>query len=351
MAKPFVNAELSKQVEKVMLDTEMEVKLLIRNNVLKNGIPGTWDKVQTIIDKNMKNLPKEITNPDYYKSIMLANAIMWHRQFLSAVTTLKQLTVNMIRLKGLAQRVPALKNADMMTPEQLYNLMIKVGEQFKTIGVTTAFDYPKRLRHTIRRLGGTSADVITIGNRKTRLIAKIELDLRYDHQIKMIEDKKASGHDLYWISTHSSCSERCEHWQGKVVSVSLPAINSKHETGQTVDGHKVYSLDSIINQVDKYGYKNNVIVGFNCRHSLIKYTSGDNPPPKYNDREIVHDRKVNAKLRRYENTIRNLKKQAVITIDKDERKLLREKARALTDDYIRYAKDNQVAYYLWRLAL
>lgn len=347
----FVDAEKSKQVEKAILDAEMEIKLLIRDNVLKNGITEMKQKIEGIIDKHLKNLPKEIENIEYYKNVLLTNAIIWQRQFWSAVSNLKALTVQLIKYKNLAEKIPMIKNADKMTPIELYQTMVKVGERFRTLGVTSAIDYPNRLRKEIRKLGGTSADTIQIGERKTRLIAKIELDLRYEYQLKMIQEKKESGHDLYWISTHSSCSKRCEPWQGKIVSVSLPAINEKHETGLVVDGYKVYSLDSITSQLDKYGYKNNVIVGFNCRHTLIKYNKGDNPPPIYYKDEIKHDRKVNDKLRRYENTIRNLKKQAVVSIDKQERRLLKQRAKELTNEYIKFAQENQVAYYLWRLAL
>ena len=351
MSKPFIDAEKSKQVEKVLLDAEIEIKLLIRDNTISNGISNARDKIAKIIENNLQNLPKEIVDIDRYKQILFTNATIWQMQFSRIITDLKALTVNMLRLNGFTDKIPSLVNAHKMTPEQLYKVMIKVGEQYKTIGTTSAFNYPKQLRRSIRKLGGTSADVVTIGKRKTRLISKIELDLRHDHQIKMIEDKKASGHDLYWITTHSSCSERCEKWQGKIVSLTLPSINEHHETGHVVNSHTVYSLNSIINQIDKYGYKNNVIVGFNCRHGLVQYYKGDNPPTIYSDREIEYDRKVNAKMRSYENTIRTIKKQAVMTIDNGERRMLKAKARALTIDYKRFAQDNQIAYYEWRLAL
>jgi hypothetical protein len=353
--QPFINVEVSKKVERVLLDAEVEIKSLIRDNVLNGGINDVKLQIAKVIETHIKNMPSEITNLDYYKSILYGNAVVWQKQFYRAISNLKVITTSLLKVKGFANKFKTSVKIDDMTPIQLYNTMVKVNTQtYRLLGSANVPDYGREVRKRIKYLANsTSADAVVIGQRKTSLIAKVEMDLRYEHQVKMINEKKASGHDLYWISSHSSCSERCEKWQGKLVSISLPSINDKFETGLVEDGHIVYSLEAIINQRDKYGYKNNVIVGFNCRHGLFKHNKGDNPPTMYTDDEIKDDRKINEKLNLFARTIRSYKKEAKLVrpLDKNEAHQLLVKARSLTANYKKYAHDNGVANDEWRLVL
>ena len=134
--------------------------------------------------------------------------------------------------------------------------------------------------------------------------AQAELDLRHDIQMNRLDDIYASiGEDnpimkenavvnvsksfnadgsintdtLRWLSSHKDSSERCAKWQGKLVSLLLPAINDKFETGYKIDGHKIYSFLAIENeeQVTKSGkrYKNNIICSGNSNCSCDTYAS------------------------------------------------------------------------------
>ena len=78
-----------------------------------------------------------------------------------------------------------------------------------------------------------------------------------------------------------------------------------------IDGNTVYSLKAVTSQVDKYGYTNNIIVGFNCRHKLVPYKKGSLPPTEYNAEEVKKQREINAKLREYEREIRKLKRLSI----------------------------------------
>lgn len=77
--------------------------------------------------------------------------------------------------------------------------------------------------------------------------------------------------DLFEISHHSGCSDRCHPDERKIVSASLPSINSKMETGKTIDGKPIYSLKAMLARKDKYGWHNFILVGFNCKHHLHPY--------------------------------------------------------------------------------
>ena len=139
-------------------------------------------------------------------------------------------------------------------------------------------------------------------------MAKAELDIRYEKQMSMVNELKANGEDLCWISTHPDCSKRCEKWQGKLVSLSLKSKYSGFRV-MKVDGNWVYSLTDIMAQKDKYGYNNNIICGFNCRHYLKPYTYGSVAPKQYDSEDIAKMRAVNNDLRALERDIRFYKQQ------------------------------------------
>ena len=62
-------------------------------------------------------------------------------------------------------------------------------------------------------------------------------------------------------------------------------------------------------QKDKYGYNNNIISGFNCRHYLIKYEKGKLPPKEYSATDVRKMRDINNKIKEYEREIRRLKSE------------------------------------------
>lgn len=117
------------------------------------------------------------------------------------------------------------------------------------------------------------------------LFSKFDFDINEYLQMKMVQNAINSGVDLWWLSAHVDCSKRCQKYQGKLVSMSLLAIDKDMWTGKVVEGNKVYSFTDIENQTDKYGYHNNIINGFNCRHFLYKWTKGSKPMNPNTQRE------------------------------------------------------------------
>lgn len=144
------------------------------------------------------------------------------------------------------------------------------------------------------------------GKRPITLWQKVELDLRHADQMEKVDKAYASGNDLWWLSSHANCSKRCEPWQGKLVSLTLPPIDDSFFTGKMEGREKVYSFTAIENVVDKWGYKNNIINGFNCRHSLIKYVKGEPKPKKYFDKELSRVRELENEQRSIERKLRKL---------------------------------------------
>lgn len=162
------------------------------------------------------------------------------------------------------------------------------------------------------------------------------LERRIDYVNKTKELKKAiAKSDLLLISTHSYCSERCFPDQGKIVSASLPAIDSDLWTGRyTSKGDKIYSLKAMLSRVDSKGYHNFIISGFNCKHHLS---------PILDDREVRRDVEPpehhhgEAKLREMERALRRLSDEWSMNFHR-ERSYMVESRRKWEDLFIKYKK-------------
>lgn len=192
------------------------------------------------------------------------------------------------------------------------------------------------------------------GKRKPiSLWQKAELDIRHEKQLNMIESLKESGVRYAWTSSHPDCSKRCEKWQGKLFDLNAETSElSGHRMRKKLNGNTVYCFNEVINQIDKYGYKNNIIVGFNCRHKLIPYTeSNDLPPEEFSAEEIKEQRLINAKLREYERKIRFYKQQALLFKRTNVKYSIQceRKAKSLTTEYKQFANRNGYAYYQYRI--
>lgn len=215
---------------------------------------------------------------------------------------------------------------------------------------TNLENYEEEMKKRILALADSDAKSETSN---IELRRKIEIDLRLEHQIEMVNNLAKNGHDLCFLSTHSNCSKRCEKWQGKLVSLTKPSVNGNFETGDVIDGIKVYSFQDITNQVDKWGYRNNIIVGFNCRHTLVPYVKGEKPPRQYDEVDIKKERKVNDTLRAMERKIVKIKERAYLleSIDYEQAKMLERQAKLMTNAYKRYARENHFPYFPYRIKI
>lgn len=226
-------------------------------------------------------------------------------------------------------------------------------------------DYARVLKEQIGGLAKTEFAPAEEGKRKITVWQKAELDVRYEAQLKMVDELKNKGVEYAWISSHPDCSKRCSRWQGKLVALNKRADNPqtsvdgkkyRYDTKSfivgKVDGKNAYSLPDIMDVVvQPHGYKNNIIGGFNCRHKLVPYTKGSVAPTSYDAEEIKKQREINAKLREYEREIRRLKRLSIFykTIDKKLSKIYLDKAIALTEEYKKFANENGYAWLPYRL--
>lgn len=238
-------------------------------------------------------------------------------------------------------------NKNFKNPKEL--LRFAQDTKYQNKGVPNVIDYAQQLQKKIKEL---SQNHIVDKESKISLWQKAELDLRHEKQMEMLENLKNNGVKYAWTSSHPDCSKRCEPWQGKLFDLESEHSDlSNHRMNKKINGHQVYCFKEVINKVDKYGYKNNIIVGFNCRHRLIPYKESDLMPNIYNNRDIAKEREINAKLRAYERKIRLLLQQSKLynSVNKTKAIYYKQKASELIKQYKAFANENNYAWYEYRI--
>lgn len=294
---------------------ETNIKKLIIKYLWQNK--SLYD-LRTVIDMYIKDfaknrLPMDIENRDSYINGLYAMANKVYKEQRKArndFAVVLGLLVGAYMMSG--KKMPKVN-----TPEELSKFIVEHKREIASIkydmwtqakASVRVLDYPKQIEEYIKKASKIPTTAIEPGKKPISIWQKAELDIRHNKQMQMVEDARNSGDDLYYISSHPDCSKRCEKWQGKLVSVTKHATQSGFRV-EKVDGQWVYSLTDIMAQKDKYGYNNNIISGFNCRHYLIKYEKGKLPPKEYSAADVKRMRAINEKIKDYEREIRRLKNE------------------------------------------
>lgn len=242
-------------------------------------------------------------------------------------------------------------------------------------GVPHIRDYAKQVKARQNELAETSITTFEPEKKSISLWQKAELDIRHENQMKQLSDLTDSGVQLAWISSHPNCSKRCEAWQGELVSLTQRAASPERTVKKfkykkslylvgKVDGHKVYSLLDIMDTETGYGYQNNIINGFNCRHHLVPYTKGTSAPKEFSEEDIKKQREIEQNIRDIERNIRKLKsdlaleerKLSLTKKDTNEYKtisnnvkMLKKEIKSLESYYKAYCERNGYAWYQYRI--
>lgn len=222
--------------------------------------------------------------------------------------------------------------------------------KYEAKGSVRVKQYAKQLKKKMAELASQPFTTDELGKKPISLWQKAELDVRYEHNQRMIQEQIDQGIDLCWLSSHPDCSKRCEKWQGKLVSLTKHSTMSGFRVGK-VDGIWVYSLPDIMAQVDKYGYHNNIISGFNCRHHTIPY-HGQKPPMEFTKEDIKKQRAVEENIRKMEREIRKTKQYALFlekSGDVKGAKLQDFKVKAMVVKYKVFCERNGYAWEKYRI--
>lgn len=306
-------------------------------------------KPKSHYNASLEEIRKDRTIPTNLKRGLLVNA---QRRWVSFVKPSQSEFLALKKADGTKQALNGIE-----TPMEMLKAMEKP-KRFalfpylkykRLLGEPNCKGYPTKLRARIEKLSHEDAISAEVGKRSISVFAKAELDLRQEEQEKHLQTLLSKGITLCWLSSHADCSERCAPWQGKLVDIrrrsSKPSFRLYKE-----GGYQVYSLPSIMDQVDKYGYKNNIINGFNCRHHLIPYARGSKPPRKFTGAEIKMERAVTARLREREREIRSLKRQAMLynVYDEDMAQRCRNLAESKEKEARAFAKNTGQTWHAYR---
>lgn len=318
--------------------------------------------IADVIASISKKIPQDLYDKDVYLSSLVKKSEYYISQYYD-----KQLIrYNETRKITLSTLKPGAKIPKIENPKQLYDLVQSKSLWAEAKGNPNVVNYAKEVKKYVNDFGGDPFTIVEKdGKRPISLWQKAELDVRYENQMQNLQSMRAEGIKYAWLSSHPNASKRCSAWQGELVAIEGHALAPQkvvnHKTFKynknsfligTVDKHKVYSLTDIMDVIDdRYGYHNNIICGFNCRHRLIPYT-GQLPPKEYTKEDIEKQRAIESRIRELERKIRTLKKKLSLFErlgDKDAIRSLKAQIRDLTAYYKSYCERNGYAWYEYRI--
>lgn len=332
----------------ILEEAETKIRETVKSNYLK-ALPKriTDEKIKHIISWALK----QIKSQDLRESARISLISFYNRQynelryltptkiaFLIALMTLQGKETKGVRSAILPPKLTKQKALVFLQEHGVSNVNLSGNALQKY-----SKDYfEKDVKPIIERLSKQyPMDVDDVAGRMS-LRGKAELEVRYQHNLDMIQDLKDKGHRLVICSTHSDVSERCAPWQGRVYSLD-------GTSGVTDDGRKYVPLETAtdIYYTTKSGktYKNGLL-GFSCRHFLVPYKSGYHFP-KPNAKEERKQYEITKKQRQLERNVIRWKVNAIgyKGLDKERYEFAKAKAKEWNDAYIAFSRANNRAYY------
>lgn len=286
----------------IMQKAETKIKTLILVAFLY-GQPkaALLAAIMAVVKKVKDDIPAEFGDSSAYVNGLISSANkMVEVGYIAPQTAFFRAKADII------SSAPAERRVFINNPKELNDFISKPGDMWaEAKGSPNVVWYEKELKQTINRLSEMPTVTQEEGKKPITIWQKAELDTRYENQMQKLQNLRTMGEDLCYISSHPDCSKRCQQWQGKLVSLSEKSTMSGFRV-KKIDGKWVYSLVDIMAQVDKYGYHNNIICGFNCRHRLIPYRK-QLPPTAYSDKDVAKERDIETSIRERERKIRLLK--------------------------------------------
>lgn len=299
-------------------------------------------QIEEIIKQVKKDIPAKLYNREAYINGLVKSSNLLINQYDKQINRFDRIRTNLINQNGVARFTKS--------PQDIFRLS-KEWKWSQAKGVPNVTKYEKEIKNFINSVSDRPFVTQEPGKKPISLWQKAELDVRYSKQMEMLQELLDKGVETAWISSHPDCSKRCEKWQGKLVSLTEHAKMSGFRVGK-LDGHWVYSLPDIMAQTDKYGYHNNIICGFNCRHKLYEYKSGSVAPREYTKEEVQKERAIEQKIRAAERDIRLLKMKLndyTIIGDKDSIRILKRQIKLKEADYKRFCERNGYAWEKYRI--
>lgn len=336
-------------------DCETDIKLTTLESVRRGEDYNTTNKkVLSLIKECVNNLESEYVK-ELVKSTLPLFASKIYLQWLNLFGNKAQgfVVLSLLAKKGIitpetTKMALSSLPKKRVIPDFVYNKA--------TVNQTYSNNVDREIMGNINKVLGSNAkeDYST----RYSMRASVERQVRYEWQQNNLKKLYESGVDLVWIDTHANCSERCEPWQGKLYSIS-------GKSG-VIDG---ISYQPLSNATDRYEttkagrtYINGTLTGFNCRHTTTPYKKGNKPrhiPSEVIERQRaieIRQRELERRVRQYETNALGWKKIRVTALTDEDRaiadKLFKKNnylAEKWQDEYKKFSRENNVAYYPSRL--
>lgn len=312
-------------------DAQTDIKALLSRAIL---LGWTWAAVNAAVQKivaQTDDLESAELKQRAKASLLIFATVQWR--------TLKT-RLNDVDLSVLPQVSNAVENPSKRANARLERTLETTGKWWNTATPLDEWSktYMDKVRKAFDDLAQSTAKDDYGSNVSLRNIA--EMTVRYEHQVKQVDELRARGVRLVWTSAHANCSKRCEPYQGRPWSLD--------GTYGEIDGYKYEPLENAteVYYTTKSGkrYRNGIIYGFNCRHRLIPYKDGNKPIEIPAD-IVAKEREINDTQRAMERQVRLLRDRAVTAPTASERGQAKRAAAAMYKRYIAYSKKNNVAYY------
>lgn len=220
---------------------------------------------------------------------------------------------------------------------------------------TAAGEYQKtymkeRVIPVINKLAGMNALDPNDYTGRNSLRNLAEMEVRYNEHLSSIDRLKEKQTKLVLASSHADCSDRCFPWQGRIYS-----LDSSY--GITEDKRKWVPLEMAtdVYYTTKAGktYKNGLL-GFNCRHKLIPYVEGMQPPI-ITKQQQEEQYEINLKQRLLERRVREQRLKTELYKDiKGLEKLHADSYKKQVQynrEYKEFCRDNERAFYPERVQI
>lgn len=327
-------------------DLQTDLKLLIRDYVKNNRL---FAELNREINRMIEEAVNELDSNELKAMVRTSMPLFASKIYIktAALFATTQATATVIALA---------KARNVKVPQTVKQALI---QRLEELPESEHIDYnravpnminPKEYQKEVERRMNEIADSVakTDYSANTSLRASAERQIRWEWHEKTIQGYIDNGIDLIWINSHANCSERCQKWQGKLYSIS-------GKSG-SIDGVPYQPLSNAtdIYYTTKAGktWKNGCLSGFGCRHETVVYRKNFKPTP-ISDSVIKREREIEQTQRAMEREIRKAECRALYykgdRAMREAYQFYKDKAKVLTNKYIKYSHDNGVAYYPSRI--
>ena len=344
-----------------LIDTQTaitKVKEIITDCVMNGVNEGeTTERLNKAIAEECKRI-ESIDLREQMRKALVTAARKWHYQLKQTYRILDR----NLQQQSNSQGVDLSKFMN-LTPYQRNVEFRKIQDDGTAPGIPLIEDYERSVKLAIKAMSAEPPKVVTVTRKKdgkqyTRIMPlrnRAEMAVRYDANVKNMQELISQGVLWAWTSSHPNCSPRCKDWQGRLYSLfkGTVEINGiKYGEKGYIDGIKYDPIDEALR--GENGDGNGIISGYGCRHRLIAYKHGSKPPTDYSEAEIAREYAIDKQQRSYENRIRQMKteeRQLRAAGYLEEAKKLRKRWRKLTLDYEIYSIEHKRAFYRYRCVI